>query len=95
MEPLLVDFVSMRVGRGLLHVEGRPMRTHGYSAAELSGFYAALDRAVREAAERGLELTVPMMIQRLFHAADSGERDEDHLISAIFAGNSKSNHVAA
>ena len=27
------------------------MRTHGYSAEELSRFYAVLDRAVREAAE--------------------------------------------
>jgi len=71
------------------------MRTHGYSPSELSGFYAALDRAVREAAERGLEVSIPTMVQRLFHAADAGERDEDRLINAIFAGLGRTNRAAA
>jgi acyl-CoA reductase-like NAD-dependent aldehyde dehydrogenase len=71
------------------------MRTHGYSAAELSGFYAALDRAVREAAEHGLEVSIPTMVQRLFHAADAGERDEDRLISAIFGGTGGTRRAAA
>ncbi len=60
------------------------MRTHGYSAAELSGFYAVLDRAVREAAERDLNITVPVMVRRLFNAAAAGERDGDKLMRAIF-----------
>lgn len=62
------------------------MRTHGYSAEELSRFYAILDRAVREAAERELELSIPTMVQRLFFAADHGEREADRLIAAIFGG---------
>lgn len=80
---------------GCLCVEGRLMKTHGYSAAELSCFYAALDRAVREAAERGLELTIPTMVQRLFYAANAGERNEDKLISAIFADTSGPGRAAA
>jgi hypothetical protein len=60
------------------------MRTHGYSTEELSTFYAVLDRAVREAAERELPLSIPTMVQRLFYAADMGEREADKLIDAIF-----------
>jgi len=71
------------------------MRTHGYSVEELSGFYAVLDRAVREAAERELQVSVPTMVQRLFWAADAGERDSDKLIEAIFAENPQSENVAA
>jgi hypothetical protein len=71
------------------------MRTHGYSATELSSFYSALDRAVREAAERELQLTIPIMIQRLFQAADAGERDENNLVTAIFAGISGPARIAA
>jgi hypothetical protein len=62
------------------------MRTHGYSAEELSRFYAVLDRAVREAAERELSISIPMMVQRLFSAADRGERNGERLIDAIFIG---------
>lgn len=71
------------------------MRTHGYSAEELSGFYAVLDRAVREAAERELQVSVPLMVQRLFYAADAGERDADKLIEAIFGESAGSGHAAA
>lgn len=71
------------------------MRTHGYSAEELSGFYAVLDRAVREAAERELQVSVPMMVQRLFCAADLGERDADKLMEAIFGEGARFDHVAA
>lgn len=60
------------------------MKTHGYSADELSRFYAVLDRAVCEAAEREIELSIPTMVQRLFFAADHGEREADRLIAAIF-----------
>ncbi len=59
------------------------MRTHGYSASELAGFYAALDQAVREAAERELRISIPTMVQRLFRAADDGERDTGNLIRDI------------
>lgn len=59
------------------------MRTHGYSAAELAGFYAVLDRAFREATERDLKISIPTMVQRLFQAADMGERDPDKLIPII------------
>ena len=59
------------------------MKTHGYSADELSGFYAVLDRAVCEAAERELVISIPTMVQRLFRAADLGEREADRLIRAV------------
>ena len=36
-----------------------------------------------EVAERGLELPVYVMIQRLFEAADQGERDPERLRLAI------------
>lgn len=71
------------------------MRTHGYSAEELSIFYAVLDRAVREATERELEVTVPVMVQRLFCAADAGERDADRLIEAIFGAGATDQAAAA
>ena len=51
------------------------MKGHGYNAAELQSFYCVLDRMVTEVAERDLQLPVYVMIQRLFEAADQGERD--------------------
>ncbi len=72
------------------------MRTFGYSADELSSFYAVLDRAVCQAAEREVELSISMMVRRLFSAADQGERDVDKLIQAIFAQDpSEARQVAA
>ncbi|SFV26074.1 hypothetical protein [Hyphomicrobium facile] len=59
------------------------MKTQGYTAAELAGFYAVLDRAVCEAAERDLQISIPTMVQRLFEAADRGERDPMKLASII------------
>jgi hypothetical protein len=61
------------------------MRTHGYSAVELAGFYAVLDRAVCQATERDLQISTPTMVQRLFQAADAGERDPDRLILTILS----------
>ncbi len=71
------------------------MRTHGYSADELSEFYAVLDRAVREAAERGLSISIPTMVRRLFKAAERGERDGDKLIEAIFRDVTRKDHAPA
>ena len=59
------------------------MKCHGYNSAELQSFYGVLDRMVMEVAERGLELPVYVMIQRLFEAADQGERDPERLRQAI------------
>jgi hypothetical protein len=59
------------------------MKGHGYNSAELQSFYGVLDRTVTEVAERGLELPVYVMIQRLFEAADQGERDPERLRLAI------------
>lgn len=59
------------------------MKTQGYTAAELAGFYAVLDRAVCEAAECELQISIPTMVQRLFEAADRGERDANKLASII------------
>lgn len=59
------------------------MKIHGYTAAELAGFYAVLDRAVCEAAERELQISIPTMVQRLFAAADRGERDPNRLADIL------------
>ena len=59
------------------------MRTHGYTAEELAGFYAVLDRAVCEAAESELKISIPTMVRRLFAAADTGERDPDRLADIL------------
>ena len=59
------------------------MKGHGYNAAELQSFYCVLDRLVTEVAERDLQLPVYVMIQRLFEAADQGERDPERLRLAI------------
>jgi hypothetical protein len=71
------------------------MRTHGYSTDELCAFYAVLDRAVRESAEREIEVSIPLMVQRLFHAADLGERDAHRLLDAIFMGFEPAQRVEA
>jgi hypothetical protein len=71
------------------------MKTHGYTAAELAGFYAVLDRAVCEAAERELQISIPAMVQRLFEAADRGERDPDKLASIIMCRADHAQHVEA
>jgi hypothetical protein len=60
------------------------MKMNGYSASELSSFYAALDCAVREAAERDQEVSIPDMVRRLFQAAAEGERDRAGLVEAMF-----------
>ena len=59
------------------------MKCHGYNSAELQSFYGVLDRMVTEVTDRGLELPVYVMIQRLFEAADQGERDPERLRLAI------------
>ncbi|MFA5956975.1 hypothetical protein [Hyphomicrobium sp.] len=56
---------------------------HGYTLQELESFYDLLDGMVTEVAERELKLPVYDMIQRLFEAADRGERDEGRLRRAI------------
>jgi hypothetical protein len=62
------------------------MRMYGYTLLELEAFYDLLDRIVTEAAERELRLPVYDMIQRLFEAADTGERDDARLRQAILRG---------
>ncbi|HET6388548.1 hypothetical protein [Hyphomicrobium sp.] len=59
------------------------MKTHGYTAEELAGFYAVLDRAVCEAAECELKISIPTMVRRLFAAVDTGERDPDRLADIL------------
>lgn len=71
------------------------MKTHGYTAAELAGFYAVLDRAVCEAAEYELRISIPTMVQRLFAAADSGERDPDRLKEILVGRRAPAGQVQA
>jgi hypothetical protein len=70
------------VARGI-GARDHPMKGHGYNSAELQSFYGVLDRMVTEVAERGLEIPVYVMIQRLFESADHGERDPERLRLAI------------
>lgn len=67
------------------------MKTQGYTAAELAGFYAVLDRTVCQAAECELQISIPTMVQRLFEAADRGERDPKKLASIIMG---RADHAA-
>ena len=71
------------------------MRVDGYSSAELQLFYGVLDRIVTEVAERQLQLPVYKMIQRLFEAADEGERDPERLRQAILCEGADTGHSRA
>ena len=71
------------------------MKVHGYNSAELQLFYGVLDRMVTEVAERDLQLPVYAMIQRLFEAADEGERDPERLRLAILGEGETPGHSTA
>ena len=71
------------------------MRVHGYSSAELQLFYGVLDRIVTEVSERQLQLPVYKMIQRLFEAANEGERDPERLRQAILCEGADTGHSRA
>ena len=71
------------------------MKVHGYNSAELQLFYRVLDRIVTEVAERDLQLPVYAMIQRLFEAADEGERDPERLRLAILCEGETPGHSRA
>lgn len=59
------------------------MNTSGYSAEDLKDLSSILDAAIREAAERDLDLPISLMTRRLFDAARWGERDPDRLRAEI------------
>ncbi len=63
------------------------MTDSAYSQDELQSFYRLLDCVVREVAERELLLSVFVMINRLFAAADLGIRDPEALRKAILKDN--------
>ena len=71
------------------------MKAHSYSSDELQSFYRVLDRVVTEVAERELLLPVYVMIQRLFHAADRGERGHELLRMAILREDADAGRRAA
>jgi hypothetical protein len=71
------------------------MKTHSYSADELQSFYGVLDRIVTEVAERELQLPVYVMIQRLFHAADRGQRGHELLRMSILREDADTGRQAA
>ena len=71
------------------------MKAHGYRSDELQSFYRVLDRVVTEVAERELPLPVYVMIQRLFHAADRGERGHELLRMAILREDADAGRRAA
>ena len=71
------------------------MKTRGYSEDELQSFYGVLDRIVAEVAERELQLPVYVMIQRLFHAADRGQRGHELLRTSILRDEADTSRQAA
>ncbi len=92
----ILDNTFSRCGQGLsATTRDATMRTHGYSAAELAGFYAVLNRAVCEANERDLKISVPTLVQRLFQAANAGERDPDALVLIILGLHASSRRAKA
>jgi hypothetical protein len=90
-----VTFGLLIRGRVLSHERGILMKAHSYSSDELQSFYRVLDRVVTEVAERELLLPVYAMIQRLFHAADRGERGHELLRMAILREDADAGRRAA
>lgn len=62
------------------------MKIDGYSSDELKSFHRILQAAMAEANARRVDFPVSEMIERLFSAADRGERDPAKLRSAVLAG---------
>ena len=70
------------------------MENCGYHSDELKQLRSILDSIIAEAKERGLDLPVEDIIERMFNLADEGERDPEKLRAAVL-GESISDSRAA
>jgi hypothetical protein len=59
------------------------MENCGYHSDELKQLRLVLDSIIAEAKERGLNLPVEDIIERMFDLADKGERDPEKLRAAV------------
>jgi hypothetical protein len=59
------------------------MENYGYHSDELKQLRSVLDSIIAEAKERGLDLPVEDIIERMFDLADEGERDPEKLRAAV------------
>ena len=59
------------------------MENCGYHSDELKQLRLVLDTIIAEAKERGLNLPVEDIIERMFDLADEGERDPEKLRAAV------------
>ena len=59
------------------------MENYGYHSDELKQLRSVLDSIIAEAKERGLDLPVQDIIERMFDLADEGERDPEKLRAAV------------
>jgi hypothetical protein len=64
-------------------VRGDIMENCGYHSDELKQLRSVLDSIIAEAKERGLDLPVEDIIERMFGLADEGERDPERLRAAV------------
>ena len=62
------------------------MENYGYHSDELKQLRSILDSIIAEAKERGLDLPVEDIIERMFDLADEGERDPEKLRAAVLGG---------
>ena len=62
------------------------MENYGYHSDELKQLRSILDSIIAEAKERGLDLPVEDIIERMFDLADEGERDTEKLRAAVLGG---------
>ena len=61
------------------------MKVDGYSSDELKSFHRVLQAAMAEISARRADFQIADMIDRLFEAADKGERDPAKLKAAVLA----------
>lgn len=66
------------------------MSIDGYESDELKSFYRVLEAAIAESNARSLSLPIYEMTNRLFAAADRGERDPASLKQAVLNGSRES-----
>ena len=59
------------------------MNTSPFTVEEIDTLQVVLDTAMREAAEQGIEVPLPVMLARLFAAASTGEKNTEKLKDAV------------
>jgi hypothetical protein len=70
------------------------MESYVYHSDELKQLRGVLDSIIAEAKERGLDLPVDDIIERMFDLADEGERDPDKLRAAVLGAPNSAGRAA-